>query len=86
MEAGSGWRAKWAGERWSNLQYALFVLFEIKMYNGQLELWRECYMDLFFLVLIVLMLVLFGYAQLQKGVFRIPGKITFNEEEELEIS
>lgn len=42
-------------------------------------------MDLFFLVLLILMLLIFGYAQSQQGVFRLPGKITFNEEEEIEI-
>jgi hypothetical protein len=42
-------------------------------------------MELLFLILLVLMLIIFGYAQLQKGVFRTPGKITTNEEEEEEI-
>jgi hypothetical protein len=42
-------------------------------------------MDILFLILLVLMLLLFGYAQLQKGVVRTPGKITINEEEEVEI-
>ncbi len=39
-------------------------------------------MEVFFLILLVLMLLLFGYAQLQKGVVRSPGKIIINEEEE----
>lgn len=42
-------------------------------------------MELFFLFLLVLLLLAFGYAQLQKGVFRTSGKLTANEEEELEI-
>jgi hypothetical protein len=42
-------------------------------------------MELFFLILLALMLLAFGYAQLQKGVFKTPGQITSNEEDELEI-
>lgn len=42
-------------------------------------------MEFFFLILLALMLLVFGYAQLQKGVFRTPGQITPNEEEEAEI-
>ncbi len=38
-------------------------------------------MDFFFLVLLILMLLLFGYAQLHKGVVRNPGQITIEEEE-----
>lgn len=41
-------------------------------------------MDIFFLILLVLLLLLFGYAQLQKGVVRTPGSTMFNEEEEVE--
>jgi hypothetical protein len=42
-------------------------------------------MDIFFFILLALMLLVFGYAQLQKGVFRTPGQITPSEEEEIEI-
>lgn len=42
-------------------------------------------MDIFFLILLALMLLAFGYAQLQKGVFKTPGQINANEEDELEI-
>lgn len=42
-------------------------------------------MEFFFLILLALMLLIFGYAQLQKGVFRTPGQITMTEEEESEI-
>lgn len=41
-------------------------------------------MELFFLILLAVMLLAFGYAQLQKGVFRTPGQISTNEEEEIE--
>lgn len=46
---------------------------------------RRQRMELFFLILLALMLLAFGYAQLQKGVFKTPGQITSNEEDELEI-
>jgi len=39
-------------------------------------------MELFFFILLVLLLLIFGYAQQQKNVFKIPGEITPNEEEE----
>jgi hypothetical protein len=39
-------------------------------------------MNFFFLILLVVMLGVFGYAQLQKGVVRTPGQINLNEEEE----
>lgn len=42
-------------------------------------------LEIFFLILLALMLLVFGYAQLQKGVFRTPGQITSSEEEEVEI-
>jgi hypothetical protein len=42
-------------------------------------------MELFFFILLLLMLLMFGYAQLQKNVFKIPGKITANEDEEIEM-
>jgi hypothetical protein len=35
-------------------------------------------------MLLVIMLVVFGYAQLQKGVVKTPGRISMNEEEEIE--
>jgi hypothetical protein len=41
-------------------------------------------MEFFLLILSVLMLLIFGYAQWQRGVFRTTGKITLNEEDELE--
>jgi len=42
-------------------------------------------MDIFFLILLVCMLLLFGYAQLQKGVVKTPGSIIPSEEEEVEM-
>jgi hypothetical protein len=42
-------------------------------------------MEFVFLILLALMLLVLGYAQLQKGVFRTPGQITTTEEEEAEI-
>lgn len=39
-------------------------------------------MNLIFLMLLMIMLVVFGYAQLQKDVIRMPGQINMNEEEE----
>jgi len=42
-------------------------------------------MNFFFLILLVVMLVVFGYAQLQKGVVRTPGQISLREEEEIEL-
>ena len=41
-------------------------------------------MNFFFLILLVIMLLVFGYAQLQKGVVRTPGQINMSEEEEIE--
>lgn len=41
-------------------------------------------MDLFFLILLITLLLIFGYAQLQKGVVKTPGRINLNEEEEME--
>lgn len=41
-------------------------------------------MNFLFLMLLVIMLVVFGYAQLQKGVVKTPGRISMNEEEEIE--
>lgn len=43
-------------------------------------------MDVFFLILLALMLLVFGYAQLQKGVFKTPGQTHINEEDEVETS
>ena len=43
-------------------------------------------MELFFLILLVVLLALFGYAQWQKGVAKIPGRMITNyEEEEAEV-
>lgn len=41
-------------------------------------------MEVFFFGLLLLMLLIFGYAQLQKGVFKLPGKLNANEEEDLD--
>ncbi len=45
-------------------------------------------MDLFFIILLVVMLLLFGYAQLHKDIVKTPGRMitTNNEEEEVEIN
>lgn len=43
-------------------------------------------MDIFFLILLALMLLVFGYAQLQKGVFKTPGQTNTNEEDEVDNS
>ena len=40
-------------------------------------------MEFIFFILLALMLLVFGYAQLQKGVFRTTGQITPSEEEEI---
>ena len=40
-------------------------------------------MNLFFLVLLIVMLAVFGYAQLQKGVVKTPGRIDLKEKEEV---
>lgn len=42
-------------------------------------------MELFLLILVAVMLLVFGYAQWQKGVFKTPGKITANDDDEFEI-
>lgn len=39
-------------------------------------------MDIFFLVLLVGLLLIFGYAQLQKGVVKTSGQITLSEQDE----
>ncbi len=38
-------------------------------------------MEIFFLIILLLMLLLFGYAQLQKGVVKTPGKIVLEEDD-----
>jgi hypothetical protein len=38
-------------------------------------------MEFLFLILLVIMLVVFGFAQLQKGVVKTPGQISLGEEE-----
>lgn len=42
-------------------------------------------MELFFFGLIVLMLLVFGYSQLQKNVIRMPGELTGSDDEEIEV-
>ncbi len=43
-------------------------------------------MELFFLILLIALLLFFGYAQWQKGVVKTPGRMINNyEEEEAEI-
>jgi len=39
-------------------------------------------MEMLFFVIMVLMLLAFGYAQQERGVFRTPGKITLHQEDE----
>ena len=39
-------------------------------------------MELFFFILLLALLLIFGYVQLQKGSFRTPGKLTSNDEED----
>ncbi len=38
-------------------------------------------MDFFFIILLFGLLVLFGYAQLHKNVFKLPGDIQLDEED-----
>jgi hypothetical protein len=40
--------------------------------------------DFIFLILLVLMLLLFGYAQFKKDVVKTPGTITEPDEEKIE--
>lgn len=42
-------------------------------------------MELFLLILSAVMLLMFGYAQWQKGIFRTPGKITTTDEDEFDV-
>ncbi len=42
-------------------------------------------MDFIFLILSIALLLIFGYAQLQKGVVKTSGKIKLNDEEEIEV-
>jgi hypothetical protein len=49
-----------------------------------LSLFEASKMEIFFLILLVLMLFIFGYAQSQKDVFKTPGQVAMNEEDELE--
>ena len=39
-------------------------------------------MDFLFLILIVALLLIFGYAQLQRGTIKIPGRMTLDEYDE----
>ncbi|MFQ5610660.1 MAG: hypothetical protein ACE5H9_00855 [Anaerolineae bacterium] len=41
-------------------------------------------MEYFFFGLLVIMLIIVGYAQVQRGVVRTLGTMSFSEEEELE--
>ena len=41
-------------------------------------------MNILFLILLLVMLAVFGYAQLQKGVVKTPGRIDLNEKEKIE--
>jgi hypothetical protein len=41
-------------------------------------------MEFLFFGLLLIMLMIFGYAQLQKGVVKLPGKLTVGEEEDIE--
>jgi hypothetical protein len=41
-------------------------------------------MEIVLLILLAVMLLAFGYAQWQKGVFKTPGQITLTEEEDVE--
>lgn len=41
-------------------------------------------MEYILLIVLILMLLAFGYAQSQRHVFRLPGDFNFQEEEELE--
>ena len=43
-------------------------------------------MEFLFFGLLLIMLMIFGYAQLQKGVVKLPGKLTASEEEVIETS
>ena len=45
---------------------------------------EEIWMELFFFILLVGMVLVFGYAQMQKGVFKTPGKITPLDDDEAE--
>jgi hypothetical protein len=38
-------------------------------------------MEILFFVLIILMLLFFGYTQFKRNVIKMPGKITADEEE-----
>jgi hypothetical protein len=38
-------------------------------------------MDILFFALLVIMLVMFGFAQLQKGVVKTPGQINLNKDD-----
>ena len=41
-------------------------------------------MELLLFVLIILMLLVFGYMQLQKNVIKMPGELSASDEEEVE--
>lgn len=39
-------------------------------------------MDIFFVILLIVMLVFVGYAKVQQGVVKTPGRISLNDEED----
>lgn len=39
-------------------------------------------MDLLFIILLVAMLILVGYAKVQQGVAKTPGRISLNDDED----
>lgn len=41
-------------------------------------------MDFFFLVLLVILFIIFGYAQLHRGVVKTPSRVNLNEKEKIE--
>ena len=42
-------------------------------------------MDIILIILLISLLLFFGYAQLRKDIVRTPGEIKMNDEEELEL-
>ena len=42
-------------------------------------------MDFFFFILLVVLLSIFGYAQLQKGIIKTTGEIKLNDDDEINI-
>jgi hypothetical protein len=50
-------------------------------YHNYIQLGELTTMDVLFFVLLVIMLVLFGFAQMQKGVVKTPGQINLSEDD-----